>query len=198
MYSVYKLQRHYGGVGSGTLEQVIEASPNLGGANRYAAQLESWFESFGRENVLVTIYDELRAEPQAYLNRVCDFIGIARVTLSPRADLGSDINSFARAPKNRRLARRATAVIDWLNSHQAYRVRAALARAGVWEFCQGRGELYPRLTPDQDERLRERYLPEVEALEKLLAIDLSAWKKPRAASHRDSACESRIPRVALG
>ena len=126
MYSVYKLQRHYGGLGSGTLEQAIEASPNLGGANRYAAHLESWFESFGRDNVLVTIYDELRAEPQAYLNRVCDFIGIARVTLSPRPDLGSDINSFARAPKNRKLARRATAVIDWLNSHQAYRVRFAL------------------------------------------------------------------------
>ena len=141
MYSVYKLQRHYGGLGSGTLEQAIEASPNLGGANRYAAHLESWFESFGRDNVLVTIYDELRAEPQAYLNRVCDFIGIARVTLSPRPDLGSDINSFARAPKNRKLARRATAVIDWLNSHQAYRVRFALQRAGVWEFCQGRGEL---------------------------------------------------------
>jgi len=192
MYSVYKLQRHYGGVGSGTLEQAIEASPNLGGANRYASQLESWFDSFGRDNVLVTIYDELRAEPQAYLNRVCDFMGIARITLSPHPDLGSDINSFARAPKNRRLARRATAVIDWLNRHQAYRVRFALQRAGVWEFCQGRGELYPRLTPEQDERLRERYLPEVEALERLLAIDLSAWKKPRAAGDR----ERRIPQVA--
>jgi hypothetical protein len=59
-------------------------------------------------------------------------------------------------------------------------VRTMLERAGVWEFFQGRGELYPRLTPEQDERLRERYRPEVEALEKLIAIDLSAWKKPRA------------------
>jgi hypothetical protein len=138
---------------------------------------------------LVTIYDELRAEPQAYLNRVCDFMGIARVTLSPRPDLGSDINSFARAPKNRRLARRATAIIDWLNSHRAYRVRFALQRAGVWEFCQGRGAPYPRLNPEQDERLRERYLPEVEALEKLLAIDLSGWKESRA---------PRTPRLARG
>ena len=53
---------------------------------------------------------------------------------------------------------------------------------------------YPRLTPEQEERLRERYLPEVEALEKLIAIDLSAWKKPRAAGER----ESRTARVALG
>ena len=40
---------------------------------------------------------------------------------------------------------------------------------GVYDFCYGRGELFPRLTPEQEERLRERYLPEVEALEELLA-----------------------------
>jgi hypothetical protein len=179
IYSVYKLLRRFGWIGSGTLDQTIEASPHFGGGNRYAPLLESWFEAFGRENVLVTIYDELRAEPQQYLNRVCDFIGVERVALSPRPDLGSDVNSFARAPKHRRHARRATKVINWLNSHQAHRVRTMLERAGVWEFFQGRGELYQRLTPEQDGRLRERYRPEVEALEKLIAIDLSAWKKPR-------------------
>ncbi len=35
-------------------------APNLGGGNRYAAHLEVWFDTFGRENVLVTMYDELR------------------------------------------------------------------------------------------------------------------------------------------
>ena len=70
---------------------------------------------------------------------------------------------------------------------------SALERAGVWEFCQGRGEHYPRLTPEQEARLRERYRPEVEALEELLGIDLSAWKMPRAERP-----ERRTPRVALG
>ena len=170
--------------------------PALAGGNRYASCLEDWFAGFGRENVLVTMYDELRAEPQIYVNRVCDFIGIERVTLTPRADLGGEVNSFARAPKNRRLARRATTVINWLNGHQAYGLMSALERAGVWEFCQGRGEQHPRLTPQQETRLRERYRPEVEALEELLGIDLSAWKKPRA--ERERAAESRTRRRALG
>ncbi|MGC1189739.1 MAG: hypothetical protein WA861_04085, partial [Candidatus Binatus sp.] len=55
-----------------------------------------------------------------------------------------------------------------------------LERAGVWNFCYGRGEPFGRLTPEQEQRLRERYLPEVEALEELLRIDLAAWKKPDA------------------
>ena len=35
------------------------------------------------------------------------------------------------------------------------------------------------IAAEQDARLRERFLPEVEALEEMLMIDLSAWKKPR-------------------
>jgi hypothetical protein len=192
---VYKLLRHSGFVRSGTFDEILNAWPNLAAGNCYAAHLKSWFDSFGRENVLVTMYDELRAEPQAYVDRVCDFIGIERVTLAQRANLGGDVNAFNRAPRNRRLARRATTVISWLNSRRAYGVQNALERAGVWEFCQGRGEPYPRLTFEQEERLRDRFLPEVEALEELLVIDLSSWKQPRSAK---PAAENRSSRVALG
>jgi Sulfotransferase domain len=181
IYSAYKLMRHYGWVRRGTLDEVLQSSPNLGGGNRYAAHLQMWFDNFGRENVLVTMYDELRDQPQVYLNRVCDFISVPRIALAPRPDLSGDVNSFARAPRNRRLAVNATKLMYWLKGHQAYGLINALERVGVWDFCGGRGEPYPRLTIEQEERLRERYLPEVEALEELLAIDLSAWKKPRAA-----------------
>ena len=39
----------------------------MGGGNQYASHLEGWFENFGRENVLVTMYDEMRSEPQSYI-----------------------------------------------------------------------------------------------------------------------------------
>ena len=62
-------------------------------------------------------------------------------------------------------------------------------------FAAAAAKPYPRLTPEQEERLRERYMPEVEALEELLVIDLSAWKKPRA---KTPTTERRTPRAALG
>jgi sulfotransferase family protein len=195
IYSVYKLMRHYGWVRRGTLDEVLRVRPNLGGGNRYAEHLRTWFVNFGRDNVLVTMYDELRDDPQAYLNRVCDFIRVDRIALASRPDLGGDVNSFARAPKSRRLAMNAGKLMYWLKGRQAYGLINLLDRSGVWEFCGGRGEPYPRLTSEQEERLRERYLPEVEALEELLSVDLSAWKKPRAAS---PAVERQTPRVALG
>jgi hypothetical protein len=196
-YSVYKLLRHYG-LARKTFDQLLIAWPDIGAGNRYATNLEAWFESFGRENVLVTIYDEMRTAPQTYVNRVCDYMDVPRVVLSQLRDLGDDVNSFARAPRYRRLARRATTVLNWLNGHQAYRVVDALERAGVWEFCHGRGEPFPPLTLEQEARLRERYLPEVEALEELLMIDLSAWKKPRAPRDVETVADLRLPRLANG
>ena len=145
---------------------------------------------------MVTIYDELRSDPQAYVNRVTDFMGIERIALSARPSIGDDVNSFSRAPKNRKLARNALKFMYWLKGHQAYGLINQLERAGVWEFCAGRGEPFPPLTPEQDARLRERYHPEVEALEEMLMIDLSAWKKPRASRDAEKAAARPLPKVA--
>ncbi len=177
-FSVYKMNAHYAWT-RGSFDEVLKSRPDLGGWSRYTTRFKKWFETFGRENVLVTMYDELRADPQKYLDRVTGFIGVERIALSEKPQIGDDINSFRLAPRNRKLARRATRVMYWLKGRQAYGTINFLDRNGVWEFCQGRGQPFARLTPEQEDHLRARYLPEVEALEELLAIDLSAWKKPR-------------------
>ncbi len=168
VYSMYKLWRCIGAVRHGTLEENLDALPWLAHGNRYAFHLKGWVETFGRENVLVTMYEELRAEPQKYLNRVTDFAGVGRIDLSQRPQIGDDVNAFSRAPRNPKLARKASRLKFWLEDRTAYGVVNAMERAGVWEFCSGRGEPFPPLTPEQDERLRERYRPEIEALEDLL------------------------------
>jgi hypothetical protein len=180
IYSEYKLMRHFAAVRRGTFEEVLDAWPTLAGGGRYASRIKAFAEAFGRENVLITMYDELRTEPQKYLNRVTDFIRIERIALSERPGLGNEVNAFKRAPKNRRLARRAKNFEFWLRGRQAYGVYQLLKRTGAWEFCFGRGEIFPPLTPEQDASLRARLLPDVEALEEFMQIDLSAWKRPRA------------------
>jgi len=198
LYSLYKQLRYTGVSTRGTFEETLAVWPSMGRGNRYASHLTEWFDAFGRENVLVTIYDELRAEPQKYLNRVTDFIGVERIALSERPQIGNEVNAFARAPRNRKLARRANTLAYWLRGRQAYGVINLLERAGLWDFCGGRGEPYPPLTPEHDARLRARFLPEVEALEELIAIDLSAWKKPRARRNLETVADSAAPRLAHG
>jgi hypothetical protein len=177
-FSVYKLVVHFAWA-RGSFDEVLKSRANLASDNRYATYLRTWFDLFGRENVLVTMYDELRAQPQSYLDRVTDFIGIERIELSARQGIGYDVHSFARAPRSPWLARRARRLMYWLQGRQAYGVSNLLERAGVWDFCYGGGEPFPPLTTEQEQRIREHYLPEVEALEELLGIDLSVWKKPQ-------------------
>ncbi len=185
LYSAYKLLRHFVWA-RGSFEEVL-AKGHLDPSTRYASNLKSWFDAFGRENVIVSRYEELRADPQRYLDHIASFVGISKIPLAGRTDVGDEVNAFARAPKSRRLARNARNFHQWLKSRQAYPVVNFLDRAGVWKYCFGRGEAFPPLSPELELKIIQRVTPEIDALEELLQIDLSAWKKPREARIKERA-----------
>jgi len=57
-------------------------------AHRYLPALQRYYEAFPREAMLILFQEDLRAGPQAALDRVCDHIGAARFT--PEA-LGKEV-----------------------------------------------------------------------------------------------------------
>ena len=179
-YSNYKLLRAYAWA-RGSLEEVLETRPHLDRGNQYAQNLKRWFDAFGRDRILLTWYEELSASPQNYLEAICDFVGIKKFTLPPPSPAQKKVNEFQGPPRSRRLAQNARHAMYWLRDRRAYAIINTLERAGIWSFCFSGGERYPHLTEDQDARLRQRYLHEVEALEELLGRDLSSWKRPREA-----------------
>jgi Sulfotransferase domain len=183
-YSTYKMLLR-GAFVRGTFDQVLDARPHLDDANRYAKLLTTWFKHFDHKRFLILRYEELRENPQGYLDKVCDFIGAPRITISDRR-AQTRFNSIERAPRSRKLAQNARHLRYWLKRRHGYAVIKALGRAGIWEFCNGRGEIFAPLSPGQRAMLTERYLPEVEALEKLLSIDFSEWKTPDAETRRST------------
>jgi Sulfotransferase domain len=179
-YSHYKLMRHNVWTRA-SFEEVVGSSQEIEEMNRYALNLDGWQQSFGRDNVLICLYDDLQHDPQRYLDTVCDFIAIPRFPLA-RYVASVRLNSFPTAPRNRRLAQNARHARDWLRRRRAYKLDRLLERAGVWTLCFDGGETFPLLEPELEKRLKERFLPEVEALEKLIGRDLSAWKACRDTS----------------
>jgi Sulfotransferase domain len=186
-YSHFKMLRHDGYLPNVPFEQALEINPGIVNSSRYATHLMKWFEGAGRENVLVCFYDDLLLDPQGFLNRVCDFIGIGRVAvveLDKRA-----INSFEAAPKSAQLGRLAIITKTTLQSRDWFRTDAFLDRIGFFAFCRGRGERFPAVPPEAASRLRKELLPEIDALEQLVSRDLSGWKTPRklrSSIHQDS------------
>ena len=77
--------------------------------------------------------------------------------------------------------------MDWMHERRAYRTMELLERWGIVKFClEGRRE-FPPISPLTEMRLREEFVPELEAVEKLTGLDLSAWKKPSPTEELDPA-----------
>ncbi len=179
MYSHYKMMRGYAFTRL-PVEEALQKDRFLAQGSLYAANLARWFAIFPREQFLITLYDDLRRRPQAYLDSICDFVGIARIPLAESGDRRDVINSFQRAPRNFKIAQNARHLRISLREHGWNRTANLMARMGVWAWCAGGGEKFPRLTHEQDAYFRKMYLSEIEALEKLLGFDLSAWKTTRS------------------
>jgi hypothetical protein len=179
-YSHYKLMRRYRWV-SGEFEQALDRNPQIVETTRYATHLREWFHAFGRERFVIQLYEDLRRDPQGYVDVIADFLAIPRIDLPSAAIARSDVNAVERAPKSPKLAQNARHLLKRLRARRAYRTINLLERAGVWEFCFGRGEPFGPLAPDVEARVRGRFQSEVSALEELIGRDLSVWKEPAEA-----------------
>jgi hypothetical protein len=199
IYSHYKMMRRYAFT-TRSLMETLERDPMLSAGSRYAEHLPRWFETFGRERVLVTFHDDLRDDPGKFIDAICGFIGIARIDLSTQQIRTEAVHTFERAPRSARLARYGRKLRNWLRDRRAERTIDALGRAGMWALCFGGGEPYGPLPVDVEDQLRERFRADVEQLERLCARNLAAWKVARwerarmAGAAGDAATAAMAPR----
>ena len=178
VYSQYKAW-HRAGLIEGPFDYARQCD-QLGASSSYAFNIREWRKVFGADNVLVTFYDDLRSDPQAYLDSICPFIGIARIDLRNARGADDPINPSDTGPRSMRLARAAMRLRDEL-VRRRYPWLASLLWDGTFLFrlCLSGGPILPPLAPGIEATLRERLRPEIEDLEQLLGRDLSAWKIPK-------------------
>ncbi|MGC2183743.1 MAG: sulfotransferase [Terriglobales bacterium] len=173
--SLYRLKRAYGMI-PWSFEEAIVRDSELMESSKYGANLKAWLRTFGADQVLATVYDDLRDEPQSYLDSVTDFIGIPRFELAP-AQIGRVFTSETMThPRNYYRTRSATAMAEWLKLRQFDTVVAAVKKSPLLKFMLGGGPPFTKLQADLSQRLYEHFRPEVEELESLLNRDFSAWK----------------------
>jgi len=64
-----------------TFAEGLRTRPELLGHGRYAAHLAAWVERFGRDRLHVSVFDDLVADPQRFVDDVLAFLGVAPMTL---------------------------------------------------------------------------------------------------------------------
>jgi len=181
-YSQYRTLRKMGLLRRGFEDELNH--PRIAETNRYAFHLRGWKDLFGDDNVKVMLFDDLRRDPQAFLDEVCRFIGTPLIPLADQNIRPKDVNSDRYQPRSRRMSRRIGRLMDFLHEKRAYRTMNALDRVGFFDLCLKGRQVFPPLKPETELRLRRQFLPEIEALESITGLNLQAWREPSANINR--------------
>lgn len=181
IYSQYKAW-HRAGLLTGPFDYATQRQL-LGASTSYAANVRGWRAALGNDNVMVVLYDDLRARPQSYLDSICRFIGIETIDLDASPAKGRPMNRSERGPWSPRLARGGRLLRDYLiRNRMTHLARYLEAGTPLWRIMFSGGPRYPKLARREEEQLRLAMRPEVEDLEELLGRDLRAWLEPGRSS----------------
>lgn len=115
-------------------------------------------------------------DPQSYLDRLVDFLGVSRFALTSAQRRSVHTSDHLTHPWSYACTRNATRLANWLKAQRFDKLVAALRDSPVRQFFLGGGEPFRQLSHDLAFRLCARFLPEVEKLEKTLQRSLPEWR----------------------
>jgi hypothetical protein len=175
LISLYRLKRAYGWI-PWSFEEAIVCDPELIESSRYATHLRAWQEAFGDDRVLPTLFDDLRDDPQNYVNALADFIEIPRFTLTAGDCHNIHTSELMTLPRNYSRTRTARLMVEWLQARRFGRLVAVARKSPLRKLFLGGGPPFADAPLDLSLKLSELFRREVDELERMLQRDLSAWK----------------------
>jgi hypothetical protein len=192
--SLYRLKLAYG-MYQWSFPEALRKDSELINSGLYWRHLSDWRQQFPDQQLLITIYDDLVRDPQAFVNTVATFIGIEGLTLS-ESQLGRIFSTERMTrPRSYIATRTATAFADWCKSRRLDHLVATVRDSSLIKLFLGGGESLPQLPSEAIHGLAELFRPEVEALESHIGRSLEHWKVGRDLSESQV---SRKPFAAPG
>lgn len=141
-------------------------------AGLYYEQVRRYIEIFGRERVLVLMFEELIKNPEMTLARIAEYLGVDGAPFKS-ADVSRAHNTF-RMPRN-------MAAYRIFRNPVIMSLRHALLPKGFQAWLQKNPLLYTKSKPSLDMKTRKYlqglYAPDVERLEELLGRKLPELRK---------------------
>lgn len=173
--SLYRIKRAYGMV-PWTFEQAILKDPELIESGRYATHLNAWQNALGKDQVLTLVFEDLRREPQGFLDKVTNFIGVPQITLVKRELRSVHESERLTHPRSYFVTRIASGLADWFKAERMDRLVAVAKRRALLKLLLRSGSKFETMSPDLKMKIYELFRPEVEKLECMLDRDFPAWK----------------------
>jgi hypothetical protein len=136
----------------------------------YYRQLSHWRTLFPSDQTLITLYDDWDRDPEGFLRRIFEFIGVDRDHPINTAKRFNVTGQSPGALRIRRQAARLSPISGMLPSQARAFLKKAITRCGT----------DPTFMPgDIRKRLLDEYAPDIAKLSDLIGRDLSGWFTPR-------------------
>ncbi|MEM0913125.1 MAG: sulfotransferase [Planctomycetota bacterium] len=140
----------------------------------YVRSLERWWGALGRDRVLVTCLDDLKADPDGVINRVTEFLGLPPMAGGARRGAPQrNRASYPKYPRLNRLARSARRSVESLGGPWARAAAQLAKRTQQWRVYSGQ----PRMNAAVRHRLDSLYEPSDRQLADELQRPLP-WRDP--------------------
>lgn len=171
-YSDYWFRIHRGELPSGRSFSDYARLENhwLFSGGYYVDGLKTFFKHFRRSQVLILLSEDLRKTPRETVARVLRHVGVD----SDGEDLRLGNDNTTRYPRFPQLLQFVGRLAPGVSSRAA---KTPALRGVRSRMLFGSGREKPSIDPATLRLLRERYRPEVDALEELIQRDLSGWKR---------------------
>lgn len=161
------------GLVTGTFEDVLENRPGVIRSSLYSEPVSIYLDRFGREQLHVFLFDDLKNDPKAFAENVFRVLGLGD---ADGIDYGRKVRAArkARSPFAARLAKQAAVFARDMGFARLVGTvkRGPLARVLYGDF---KNDDKPVMAADTRKRLADRFAPDVVELEKLLGVNLSHW-----------------------
>jgi Sulfotransferase domain len=173
--SLYRLKRAYGMIPWG-FEEAISKDPELLETSKYATHLKLWQLTLGMDRVLATVYEDLREDPQSFMDKLVDFVGVQRFPLLPSHVLPVHDSAVLTEPRSYFRTHSAMILAEQLKARRLDRVVDVFRNSPFMKLLLTGGPAFHQISKEFVINLYEHFRPEVENLETILNRDLSTWK----------------------
>jgi len=126
LFSRYNLRRARRGSKESFLE-VLSDHPKFMDDALYHKHLSRYVDLFGRERLLILLYDDLAVNPQDYLGKICNFLGVA----SLRSGAVEPPRNASQNPRSRAVEAAVAHTAKLMRRKGWLMMKASLARTGL-------------------------------------------------------------------
>lgn len=180
LVSLYRLKRAYG-LHAWDFDMALERDPELLASSQYATHLRMWQSCFPPEQLSINFFEDLLADPQAFIDRICAFVRITPFALNEAQRREVFSTAKMTEPRVYAATRAAQAVASWCRARAFDRIIHQVRNSRAFHLLIGGGSQFPPIPCQSLEKVHAQLLEEIEELEMMVGRDLTSWRTPPAA-----------------